>query len=589
MLDAAFFKKRFSVGLALDTTLAEFDDFLTMYHSYIDNFYFSLPMGDKFHARTRVADQMRRPGIVAQFWEMLRMVCSYGIRLELVLNNGNVRPEDVVRSAQMLREHEIDIDLVGITDDIYREVRQSFPTQELVYSFKNRTNTRKEFAAVEHRYDEIVLGRQNIRSTRMFSYIRRELGAKVVLLLNNGCSHICGGCTTLNNCHRAYYRARFRHDSEYLYALQSVMPYEIHFGLLDVSDVDLFKISSRNASVKYLTDCLDSYIFCREEEYIDRDPGNYILWARLAWHGEFYERFSLERIREYKAGIYRGECAPVTESNVSVTLDLRNLYLFHSEQLPERKSLEQGMDGIFQGIPWKADAVLLGATNCPRLLEHLDASHGQKVLSALDRMGYQVCFSVPPLTESQCQGLHALWCRLREWKQDGLIGCVVVNDPDTGTHLREVCGLPVALGERMVQGRISDRENDCLTGNEPGFGSGLMEKHLRVEAERLGAVFLLGRMPFNGLCVAPDEPMEFRMIVGFQESFGGICPLDREQACHGECQGKMYQLLQSDEGERLVYCGNALGRMERITEGIVKTVLENRVGIVVPPVWREMM
>lgn len=306
MLDRTYFKKRFSVGLALDTTLAEFDTFLAVYHSYIDNFYFSLPLGDKFHARTRVVDQMRCPEIVVQFWEMLRMIRSYGIRLELVLNNGNVCPEDVIQSAQLLREHEIDIELVGITDDIYREVRQAFPTQELVYSFKNRTNTRKEFATVKHRYEAIVLGRQNVRNTQMFSYIRREVGAKVVLLINNGCSHICGGCTTLNNCHRAYYRARFHHDPEYLYALQSVLPYEIHSGLLDVSDVDLFKISSRNASVKYLSDCLDSYIFCREDDYIGIDPGNYVLWARLAWHGEFYDRFSLSRIREYKPGSIGG-------------------------------------------------------------------------------------------------------------------------------------------------------------------------------------------------------------------------------------------------------------------------------------------
>ena len=589
MLDCAYFKKRFSVGLALDTTLEEFNAFLSEYHSYIDNFYFSLPLGDKFHARTRVVDQMRRPEIVAQFWEMLRMIRRYSIRLELVLNNGNIRPEDVVRSAQMLREHELDIDLVGITDDIYREVRQEFPTQELVYSFKNRTNTRKEFAAVEHRYEEIVLGRQNIRNTRMFSYIRRELGTKVVLLLNNGCSHICGGCTTLNNCHGAYYRARFRYDPEYLYALQSILPYEIHSGLLDVSEVDLFKISSRNASVKYLSDCLDSYIFCREDDYIEKDPGNYVLWARLAWHGEFYDRFSLSSIREKKARIYLGEEGTVTENGVSVTLDLRNRYLFSEEPIPDREMLEQGLDRVFHGIPWKVEAVLLGASNCPGLLEHLDEFYGQKVLYALSRMGYQVCFAVPPLTDDRRRKLQGLFNRLLEWNREGLIDCVAVSDADTGAWLRDVYGVQIALGERMTRGRISDRKNDCITGNEPGFGSDLLEKQLVAESEMLGARFLLAEMPRDGLCVAPDEPMKLRMIVGFREAFDGICPLAGERDCHGECIGSIYHFLQDDDGERLVHCGNALGRMDRITDGIVKTVLENRVGIVVPPVWREML
>lgn len=271
-----------------------------------------------------------------------------------------------------------------------------------------------------------------------------------------------------------------------------------------------------------------------------------------------------------------------------MTLDLRNLYLFRSGLLPEREEMEQGLDRVFHGIPWKVEGVLLGVSNCPRLLEQLDASQGQKVLSAIKHMGYQVFFSIPPLTESQRQAFYALWCRLRNWNRTGLIDCVVVDDPDTGTYLREVYRLSVALGERMTRGRISYRENDCLTGNELGFGIDLLEEHLRTEAQGLGAKFLLARMPRNGLCVASTEQLELQMIVGYRESFDGVCPLAREQSCHGECTRSMYQLLQ-DDGETLVLCGNALGRMERLTDGIVKTVLENRVAIVVPPVWREML
>lgn len=129
----------------------------------------------------------------------------------------------------------------------------------------------------------------------------------VILLLNNGCSHICGGCTTLNRCHQAYYREKFKYSSEYIYALQSVMPYEIHSGLLDVSNVKLFKINSRNASVKYISDCLNSYIFCIEEPYIEQDIKKYMLWSRLAWHIEYFRQYSIERIKEIKKKIYQEE------------------------------------------------------------------------------------------------------------------------------------------------------------------------------------------------------------------------------------------------------------------------------------------
>lgn len=61
MLDGFFFYKCFSCGLALDVSLQAFDGFLDRYEKYIDHFYFSLPMGDKFHAKTRVDEQIQNP------------------------------------------------------------------------------------------------------------------------------------------------------------------------------------------------------------------------------------------------------------------------------------------------------------------------------------------------------------------------------------------------------------------------------------------------------------------------------------------------------------------------------------------------
>ena len=54
---------------------------LDEYSWAIENIYFSLPMGDKFHARTRVVDQMRQPETVALFWELLKCIKAHGIKL----------------------------------------------------------------------------------------------------------------------------------------------------------------------------------------------------------------------------------------------------------------------------------------------------------------------------------------------------------------------------------------------------------------------------------------------------------------------------------------------------------------------------
>ena len=588
MLDRSFFHKRFSVGLSLDTNLREFDAFLDQYQDYINNFYFSLPLGDKFHARTRVVEQMHDPDTVVLFWQLLACIRSHGIKLELVLNNGNVSPEDVEHAARMLDEHGIEINLVGITDDIYEPVRDSFPTQELVYSFKNHTHTQSDFANLKNHYQEIVLGRQNIRNTRLFSFIRQELKSDVVLLLNNGCSHICGGCTTLRNCHRAYYQAGFRHSPEYLYALQSILPSEIHSRLLDVINVKLFKISSRNASVQYLADSLHSYIFCEEDQYIHRDTSNYMLWARLAWHVEHYRHFSLERIRALKEKIYRREAVQPQLSHVRVMLDLRNHFLFSESPPVDDTLLEQNFDPLFRGIPWKTEGYFIGASNCANLLKLLDLQQTTALTHTLRRCGKAVYFALPPLTQEERADLKPLWDFLTGQVRTEMIQCIVANDWDTVRFLRETYGFSVAPGERIMRPLINAAPNDYLTGNDPGFGSDLLPAALRETCVRDDIPFILCGMPEDGLCVSEAETFPVFAAVGLTETFDDACHQRRRGRCDGSCATGT-AILKSADGRKLAVCADSICLISRISDGIVKTVTENRVSIVIPPIWKELL
>lgn len=589
MLDQSFFYKRFSVGLALDTSLQEFNEFLDRYAKYIDNFYFSLPMGDKFHARTRVMEQMRDLKIVELFWKLLECVRSHKIKLELVLNNGRVSCDDVKQSAQMLRNHGIDVDLVGITDEIYDDVKAFFPTQKIVYSFKNHTHTQKDFAALVNQYDEIVLGRQNIRNTQLFSFIQRELHSNVILLLNNGCSHICGGCTTLNNCHRAYYQEKFRHNPEYLYALQSILPFEIHSGLLDVSDVHLFKISSRNASVQYIEDCLNSYIFCVEEPYIKRNTENYMLWSRLAWHSEFFDCFSLGRIKTAKKLIYQGKTEECIPSYVRVTLDLRNHFLFTGNKVPDMSTLEQNINLLFRKIPWQIEGYLIGVSNCPKLLKYVSIDHINSLICALCSTGRKLYFSVPPMSQVERSSLGPLWDSLSKWISSGKLDCVVVNDLDTKQFFKNNFRFPVAFGERITRMRVNNAENDYLTGNGPDFGKGLISKAFREECVQNNVYFILCDMPEGGLRISASEPIQIQASVGLIEKYDGACRQFHERICDGGCITGMNIILRSYCGNKLVICANSICSITRISDGILKTVLENRTSIVVPLIWKELL
>lgn len=589
MLDHTFFHKRFSVGLALDTSLKEFSEFLDRYSEYIDNFYFSLPLGDKFHARTRVVEQMHDPEMVELFWKLLECIRSHKIKLELVLNNGMVSHEDVEQSAKILHNHGVDVDLVGITDEIYDDVKVFFPTQKIVYSFKNHTHTKNDFASLTNQYDEIVLGRQNIRNTQLFSFIQHKLHSQVVLLLNNGCSHVCGGCTTLSNCHRAYYQEKFRFDPEYLYALQSILPFEIHSGLLDVSDVHLFKISSRNASVKYIANCLNSYIYCVEEPYIKQDIENYMLWSRLAWHSEYYDCFSYERIKALKEMIYQGKTVNCISSYVQVTLDLRNQFLFTGTPVPDVSSLEQDMDLLFRKIPRQVKGYLIGVSSCSDLLKYIDIDRVDFLLQTLCRTGRKIYFSVPPLTETKRSELSFLWDSLCKWICSGKLDCVIVNDWDTEKYFRKHCRFPLALGEKITNKEVNNLENDYMTGNESDFGMKLLDTTFREKCIQNSIRFILCSMPKDGLCISESEPIQIQISVGLNEEYDGACRQFHKGTCDGSCIADMHTILKSDSGSKVVLCANSICKVNQISKGVLKTVLENRASIVIPSIWKELL
>lgn len=584
-----FFNKRFSVGLALDTTLVEFNAMLDEYSWAIENIYFSLPMGDKFHARTRVVNQMRQPETVALFWELLKCIKAHGIKIELVLNNGLVRSSDIREAAQMLANHNICIDLVGITDDIYDDVKRYFPTQKIVYSFKNRTHTKTAFASLNHPYDEIVLGRQNIRNVDLFRYIHNELKTKVVLLINNGCSHVCGGCTTLSNCHRSYYQEKFSKSSEYLYALQSIMPFELHSELLDVSYVHLFKISSRNASVDYIRKCLDSYINCIEEPYIQQSQENYMLWSRLAWHVEYYSDFSLNSIRKIKRQIYQGISADFIDSKINIIFDMRDRFVFPGCTIPALNCTEQSLGKVFPKIPWKVSGYLIGVSGCSNLLEHISLEQLEQLFSLLASTGRDIYFSLPPQVAIDCQRLDPLWKVLCKWGCLGDLKCIVVNDYTTEHFVREKLGIPVAVGERITDPIISTEENEYLNGNEVGFGKNIVTSDMRERYSQDNFQFLLCTMPQNGLCINAHESMTIQTVVGMVEEYTDICHQRDNGRCDGSCINSLYSVLDSENEVTGILCANSIYQKQRISQGIWKTVVENRCRIVIPFNWEELI
>lgn len=580
MKNKEFFYKRFSVGLTLDTNLELFEQFLSKYHTYIANFYFSLPMGDKFHSRINVRRQLRDPEKVKLFWKMLSLIKSFDIKLELVLNNGNVTEAEAYKAKALLSEHDIEIDLVGITNDIFEIVQRVFPTKEVVYSFNNRTNSRDEFEHIPFHYDEIVLGRQNIRNVELFDRIHNGMKSKVVLLLNNGCSHLCGGCTTLANCHSAYYRAKLNCPSEYLYALQSIMPYEIHDGLLDVACVDLFKINSRNASIQQLNDCMDSYINCIEDEYIEQSRANYMLWGRLAWHVEFFDEFSLQRIREYKSLIYSKTGISRSKNKIKLCLDLRDKYLFeHCGFTYDEKYIKSVIDKESRGLPYSLDECIIGVSNCRNMFANISLEAFRVLLQKLKLIFNKISFEIPPLIPEN----YVILDELLKCASDSQINCIVVNDWDTVQYISNNYSLAIAVGEALSFSNIYSPSNDYDCDNNEYFGANLVNEELRQKISEICNVkFVVCDMDPKGLCISKNEVLPLYVNLQHRSIAYATCNCNEESACNMPClhlQNAACKHIGTDQPWNLHY--NSIREYITDYSPIVKTVLENRATFII--------
>ena len=290
-------EKRFSVGLALESDTAEYEKLFKNYGKYIDNLYFSPPLGQQFHGRTKIAEQLKQPMYIERFWRILHMAQDFGIGLEVVYNTHLLHENDFVNAAEAFSKKRIKLSKICVQDAYYDLIHSLYPDTELVHSVNCMPDEKDKILHCAGAYSEYVIGRQYTRDTDLFRNIS-QTGSRCVLLLNNGCSHFCGGCSTPQHCQQAFEKTRTeRHmTEEQIYALQSIMPFELHEGLIDLTDISLLKLSTRNADVNYISYCLDSYINGVDRELLEKSTDYYLLWSRIIWLTKYFKDFDYDRI-----------------------------------------------------------------------------------------------------------------------------------------------------------------------------------------------------------------------------------------------------------------------------------------------------
>ena len=297
-------KKIYNVGLVLNSTVEEYKDFLDKYVEYIDSIYFSLPLGERFHSRIKIRDQFRIKSVVDTFWKILKLIKTYDIKLELVLNTYRLNDNDIEISSRELKRHNIEVDSIAILDEYYDAANKCFPKQKKVFSYNNGIRSVEDLKKISNKYDSYVLGSNLMRDLSVKKYIVDELKSEVILMVNNGCSFNCHFCRNSNLC-RTVFENNLKHKSiNELYAEQSFFPSELKEELVkNYNYNNLIKISCRSSNLNYLYKCMDSYIDCEEEKYIKIAPNNYNLWCRLAVFGDYYEKLDYNRIKLIKKGM----------------------------------------------------------------------------------------------------------------------------------------------------------------------------------------------------------------------------------------------------------------------------------------------
>lgn len=296
-------EKKFCIGISLEMEIIEYEKLIEQFSPYISTFYFSPPLGDRYHTRTKIAEQFHDLQLTSRFYNIINLIRNKGFKLDCVLNRPTMRLEEVQSALKYLKCY-MEVDQITCLQEQADYVREQFPDKEIIYSYNNDLNIDK-IAKITKLFDTVVVGKYFLRSPQLLKKIY-EQGFEIKLLVNNGCSYNCGGCKSGSlQCDETVIRNLEKENINYLYALQSFYPHELH-NLLECIDIPIksIKISNRTSGYQYLKNCLQSYVENRDvDEYVINNYRNYRLWCRLGELSHHFQELNNEEINKYKREI----------------------------------------------------------------------------------------------------------------------------------------------------------------------------------------------------------------------------------------------------------------------------------------------
>lgn len=301
----AFSNLKFSIGLSLETTPEEFLEIVLKYSAQVREIYFSpLILDIDYHTRSVTQNWLlKRQNILDQYYDVLKYIQSKGISLCYALNKTSVDKKKTFEALAHILGKDIYPDSIVCMGELGEDIKKFLPEIKLIYSFSNGIRTIADINNINPDiFSTIVFGGSTIRDFELIGYAKAK-GFQTKLLLNNGCSFNCMFCkgSKTHPCSNIVEQNISRYDVDFIYALQSIMPWEFHEYYLSNENIDYFKISNRECSALFLQDTLGSYLYNDNSHFLERNAS----WLRLGSLQRFHNDFDLEKILMYKKNIWK--------------------------------------------------------------------------------------------------------------------------------------------------------------------------------------------------------------------------------------------------------------------------------------------
>ena len=302
------YEKKFSFGIDLDIELSDYQKIINKYSLYISSVYFSLPSGEKFHTRAKMAEEYKKPGAKERLLKILDLFKNANVKLEAVINQYHI-DKNLLKKALYDLDNFIKIDSICCLDEYLDIILEHYSNNiYLISSFNNNPLHEKDIHKLNHKYNMIVVGKEFMRKPELLKKIKKQRFV-LKLLINNGCAFNCGMCRLgRENCIKTFRNNIKRFSTEELYAIQSFFPWELDklMNILgDKNIINEIKISSRPSTYEYLNNCLESYIYNKDvRDCIQKNPYNYHLFGRQANLIPFFKEFNYDNIENIKKELW---------------------------------------------------------------------------------------------------------------------------------------------------------------------------------------------------------------------------------------------------------------------------------------------